>query len=543
MFSFFRKKEEKNTSKIVNPDRPKPVVLAILDGWGVAQNYSGNAITQASLTNFPDFIARYPATTLRASGESVGLPWGKEGNSEVGHLNIGLGRIIYQDLPRINRSISDGSFAANPALLGAFKHVENNKSKLHIMGLVSNGGIHSSIEHLRSLLTIAKKQGIDQVYVHAFLDGRDTPYNSAMTYITDLERAMTDLQIGKIASLSGRFYAMDRDNHWDRIEKTYLAMTEGKGNMADSAADAITASYKKKIYDEEFVPTVIKDDDWPTAVVSENDALIFFNFRPDRARQITKAFVLPGFDKFSRDAFLKKLYFVSMTEYERDLPVEIAFPLENFKNSLGEVLSKNNFKQLRIAETEKYAHVTYFFNGGREAKSPGEDHDLIPSPSVDSYALLPEMAAIQMTDKVVKVINENTYDFILINFANTDMVGHTGDLAATIKATEAVDKCIGKISRAILAKNGIFLITADHGNAEIKVNMQTGQKSKEHTTNPVPFLVIGNEFEGKKIGWAEAPGGDLSLVQPIGILSDIAPTILKILKIDQPMEITGKSLL
>lgn len=541
---FFRKKaEEKNKSAVTHPDRPRPVVFAILDGWGVAQKYSGNAISQASIANFHDFIARYPATTLRASGESVGLPWGKEGNSEVGHLNIGLGRIIYQDLPRINRSISDGTFYSNQALLGAFKHVEKTKGKLHVMGLVSNGGIHSSIEHLRAILTMAKQQNLDQVYIHAFMDGRDTPYNSALTYISDLQRTIDEIKIGKIATLSGRFYAMDRDNHWDRIEKTYLAMTEGKGNFADNPTAAIEESYKKKIYDEEFVPTVIKDDDWPTAVVAENDALVFFNFRPDRARQITKAFVLPGFDKFARKTFLKKLYYVSLTEYERDLPVEIAFPPEVFKNTLGEVLSNNNLKQLRIAETEKYAHVTYFFNGGRESKSEGEDHELIPSPTVDSYVDLPEMAAAQVTERVLKVIEEDKYDFILINFANTDMVGHTGDLAATVKATEVVDKCIGKISRSVLAKNGVFMLTADHGNAEMKVNMQTGQKNKGHTTNPVPFIIIGNEYEGKKIGWAEAPGGDLSLVQPIGILSDIAPTILKILKISQPQEMTGRSLL
>ncbi len=344
--SLFRKKVvDKPQSSLLKPAIPKPVVFAILDGWGVAQNYSGNAISQASLTNYHDFIARYPATTLRASGESVGLPWGKEGNSEVGHLNIGLGRIIYQDLPRINRSISDSSFYENGALLGAFKHVEKTKGKIHVMGLMSSGGIHSSIEHLRAILTMAKKKDIEQVYIHAFLDGRDTPYNSASTYISDIERTISEIKIGKIATLSGRFYAMDRDNHWDRIEKTYLAMTEGRGNMATSAVSAIEESYKKKIYDEEFVPTVIKDDDWPTAVVAENDALIFFNFRPDRARQITKAFVLPGFDKFPRKSFLKKLYYVAMTEYERDLPVEVAFPPEIFKNTLGEVLSKNNIKQ------------------------------------------------------------------------------------------------------------------------------------------------------------------------------------------------------
>jgi len=522
--------------------RPKPVVLVILDGWGIIQPYSGNAISLADTPNMKEYTLRYPSMTLRASGEAVGLPWGKDGNSEVGHLNLGMGRILYQDLPRINKAINDNSFYKNPALIGAIKHVKDNNSKLHLFGLTSNGGVHASIEHLQALLVLAKEQQLENVFIHTFLDGRDTPYNSASSYIKDVLRTISEYGIGKIASLSGRFYAMDRDNHWDRIEKSYSAMTEGKGNKTEDPIDAIEKSYVKKIYDEEFNPTVVTENDKPIALIEEKDAVIFFNYRPDRARQITKAFVLPSFDKFSRPKYLKNLFFVCFTEYEKDLPVEIAFPPEVIKDTLGEIISSAGLKQLRIAETEKYAHVTYFFNGGRETKSEGEVHDLVPSPAIPSYDLKPEMSAFEVTDKVLKAINEDLYDFILINFANADMVGHTGNIKATSLACEAVDKSLGKIVKASLARGGVVLVTADHGNAEAKFNMQTGTISKEHTTNPVPFIVIGKDFEGRKMGIQDAIGGDLSLVQPQGILSDVAPTVLKLMGIDKPEEMTGRSL-
>lgn len=519
--------------------RPKPVVLVIADGWGIMQPYSGNAISQANTPNVDGFISKYPAMTLRASGEAVGLPWGEGGNSEVGHINLGLGRILYQDLPRINKSISDNSFYKNEALLKAVKHAKKNKSSLHLMGLVSNGGVHASIEHLQALLVLAKEEKLDKVYIHAFLDGRDTPYNSGLNFIMDIERNISEYKVGKIATMSGRSYAMDRNNHWDRISKAYMAITEGEGIKAKTAVDALEASYKEKVYDEEFVPTVIDGD----GVVSDNDAVIFFNYRADRARQLTKAFVLPSFDKFKRKKSIKNLFFSCFTEYEKDLPIEVAFPSEDIANTLGEVISKEGLKQLRIAETEKYAHVTYFFNGGREEKSKGEDHELIPSPRVANYDQKPEMSAQKITSKVVSYIEEDKYDFIIINYANADMVGHTGNLKATIKAVEEVDKSLGIVAKAILDKDGVMFITADHGNAEVVFNVQTGTIDKEHTSNPVPFLVIGKEYEGRNIGAKDAPSGDLSLVQPQGILSDVAPTILKVLNIKKPEEMTGRSLI
>lgn len=520
----------------------KPHVLMILDGWGVVQAYSGNAISRAVLPNYQGLVSHYPATTLRASGESVGLPWNKEGNSEVGHLNLGLGRIVYQELPRINRSISDGTYSSNSAFNNAFKHVKETSGALHLIGLTSTGGVHSSIEHLQSLLRLAKEKGIDKVFLHAFLDGRDTTLNSGLSFIRDIENNMKGLGVGKIATISGRFYAMDRDNHWDRIGKAYLAMTEGKGNSTSNPLEAIESSYDSKIFDEEFSPTVVMENNAPVALIKDGDSVIFFNFRPDRGRQMTKAFVLPGFDKFERP-YLRNLLFVTMTEYEKNLPVEVAYKPSTPRNSLGEVLAENKLRQLRIAETEKYAHVTYFFNGGREVKSEGEIHELVPSPQVESYAMKPEMSAFEVTEKVLDAIAQNKYDFILINFANADMVGHTGNIEATIKAVEALDKCIGKISNAVLGKDGVLLITADHGNAEMKVNMQTGDISKEHTNNPVPLILVAKKYEGQNIGWPEVIGGDLSVVSPIGTLSDVAPTMLKLFGINKPSDMTGNSLI
>ncbi len=526
-----------------NTNKPRPVVLAILDGWGIAQTYSGNAIGLADTPNFDDLVSRYPAMVLSASGEAVGLPWGESGNSEVGHMNLGLGRIIYQDLPLINKSISDNSFYTNIAFDGAIKNVIENKSCLHLLGLVSNGGVHSSLEHLQALIALTKDRGVKDVCIHIILDGRDTPFNSGINFVKELERFINEYEVGKIATVSGRFYTMDRDNRWDRIEKSYRAMVLGEGNVAQSPVKAINDSYNKKIYDEEFVPTVIMDDDKPVGLIKENDSVIFFNFRSDRARQITKSLALPGFNKFSSWRYIKNLHFVCFTEYEKDLPVEIAFSSEVRQNALGSVISAAGLKQLRIAETEKYAHVTYFFNGDAEEKSPGEDHILIPSPQVSSYDQRPEMSANLITDAILKAINdEDKYDFILVNFANPDMIGHTGNLKSAIKAVEVVDKCLGKLYKSIVAKNGVLLVTADHGNAESMFNMQTGMIDKEHTTNPVPFIIAGNDFEGKTIGFQEAPGSDLSLLQPQGILSDVAPTILKIMGIVKPDEMTGRSL-
>lgn len=523
--------------------RPKPVGLIILDGWGITQPYSGNAISQAKTSVFNELLSKYPAMTLRASGEAVGLPWSENGNSEVGHLNLGLGRILYQDLPRINKEISENTFYQNQAILNAIKHVKKEKSNLHLLGLISNGCVHSSNEHLQALIALCKEEKIDNVYVHAILDGRDTPYNSGQNFIKDIIRNFDEYGLGKIATISGRFYAMDRDNRWDRIEKAYLAMVAGKGNKSETPQRALEESYDKKIYDEEFVPTVINEYGKPVALIKDNDAVIFFNFRSDRAREITKAIVLPSFDKFERPKYIKNLLFVCFTEYEKNLPVEIAFPYQPVNNTLGEVLSNNNLKQLRIAETEKYAHVTYFFNGGVEAVFKGEDRELVPSPHVASYDLKPEMSAVEVTDKLVKQINSDIYDFFLVNFANVDMVGHTGNLKAAIKAIEAVDKCLGRVIKSVLAKDGVVMITADHGNAEDMFNVQTGSIDKEHSTNPVPLIIVGSRYEGLNLGGQDAPGGDLSLLKPQGILSDIAPTILKIMGIEKPEEMTGRSLI
>ena len=522
--------------------RPKPVVLMVLDGWGIAQPYSGNAISQANTPNINEYISGYPAMTLRASGEAVGLPWGKAGNSEVGHLNLGLGRIIYQDLPRLNKAIADNSFYQNQVLLTAIKHVKKNKSKLHLLGLISNGGVHSSIEHLEALIVLAKAQGVARLYVQAILDGRDTPYNSGLDFIKQIRKSLAASGLGEIATLVGRFYAMDRDNRWDRIAKAYAAMVLGKGNISQSAEAAVKESYAKKIFDEEFAPTIISKNNQPVGLVEDGDAVIFFNFRPDRARQLTKAFVLPSFDKFKREKYLKNLLFICFTEYEKALPVEVAFLPEIIEPTLGEVISRAGLKQLRIAETEKYAHATYFFNGGCEAASQGEEHILVPSPQVASYDLKPEMSAAEVTEKLLTAIDSEKYDFILVNFANADMVGHTGNLKAAIKAVEFVDKCVGKIVKQVLAKGGLIFITADHGNAESMFNMQTGMIDKEHTSNPVPFIVIGREYQGRSLSKQEAPSNDLSLVQPQGILSDVAPTILNVMNIDKPQEMTGRSL-
>ncbi len=521
----------------------KPIVLIILDGWGINQDYPGNAITNAKTPAMDRLVKEYPSTTLRASGESVGLPWGEAGNSEVGHLNMGLGRVLYQDLPRINKAIADQTFYQNEALLKAVEHVKKNNSNLHFLGVVSNGCVHASVDHLHALMVLAQKNNIRNFFIHAILDGRDTQFNSGLNFIRGVERSIKEFSMGQIATVSGRFYTMDRNNNWDRTEKAYLALTEGIGEKGTSASDAVRESYKKKIYDEEFLPTVIFNGSSPSALIKDNDAVIFYNFRPDRARQITEAFISKEFNRFKRKKFLQNLEFVTFTEYDKNFPVEIAFPLEDMSGSLGEELSKAGVKQLRISETEKYAHVTYFFNGGIETKMPGEDHDLVPSPNVSSYAEKPEMSSEELTKRILKAVESDKYDFILVNFPNADMVGHTGNLEAAIKGVEALDKCVDKIVSAVLEKDGIVLITADHGNAEIMFNMQTGQIDKEHTTNPVPIIIAGNDFHGKSFGWQEGVGSDLSLATPQGILADIAPTILQLFDIAKSDKMTGESLL
>ena len=523
--------------------RPKPLVLAILDGWGVAQDNDGNAITRAKTPNVDKFTAEYPVMTLYASGNEVGLNFGEMGNSEVGHLNIGAGRVYYQTLPRINKSITDKSFFENDAFATAIKQVKKKKSALHLIGLVSHGNVHASQEHLYALLEFAKKQKIKDVYVHAMLDGRDTKFDSGKDFIEELEKKMKDVGVGTIATLGGRYWGMDRDNRWNRVEKAYNAMALGQADeYFPSAKEAIQASYKKKVYDEEFVPVVIGQEGKPTTTIQSGDAAIFFNFRPDRARQLTKAFVLPGFEKFDRK-YIKGLEFVTMTEYEKETPVTVAFPPVVVHNCLAEVLSNAGLSQFHIAETEKYAHMTFFLNGTIEDPFPDEERKIIPSPKVSSYDKAPEMSTPAIAKAVTKAIEADKYDVIFLNFANADMVAHTGDMKATVKGVEAVDKGLGAIADHVLAQDGILLITADHGNGEEVKNLETGEIDKEHSTNPVPFYIVANEYRGKAGPAGDPPEGDLSLMHPVGMLADVAPTMLKLLDIDQPEEMSGRSLM
>lgn len=527
-------------------NRPKPLVLIILDGWGVAPDGEGNALTRAKTPNLNKYIHMYPTMTVMASGQEVGLSWGEMGNSEVGHLNIGAGRVYYQTFPRITKDITDGSFFDNAAFLRAGEHVKKNKSRLHIFGIVSEGNVHGALDHILALLEVAKRQGIEDVYIHGFLDGRDAIYNSGKGFIQKLQKGIADKGVGEIASLSGRFYAMDRDNRYERVEAAYNAITyTGTENVATATdpLEAITESYNKEVYDEQFSPTVLTKRGKAVGSVQEHDAVIFANFRPDRVRELTKAFVLPTFDKFKRKEFTD-LVFVTMTEYENALPVTaIAYPPVVIKNSLAEVVSRAGLSQFHIAETEKYAHVTFFLNGTVEEPFQGEAREIIPSPHVASYDQQPEMSAPLIAKRTVEVIEQNTYDCIFLNFANGDMVAHTGNFDATVKGVEVVDVCIGMIVNAALAKNGVVLITADHGNAEEVVNLQTGEMDKEHSTNPVPFIVIGKQWEGQTSPAGDPLGGDLSLMAPVGVLADIAPTILKILQIPQPEEMTGQPLM
>jgi len=520
----------------------KPTILIVLDGWGVSVPSRANAITQARTPFLDSLLRSYPATTLQASGEATGLPWGESGNSEVGHMNIGAGRIVYQELTRINASIRSHSFESIKAFQQIFSHVKKSGGTLHIVGLVSTGGVHSHSDHLYALLEAAKAADIQRLVVHAILDGRDTPYASGIQHIERLQEYLQHTQ-WRIATLSGRFYAMDRDNHWDRIEAAYRAISQGKGKV--SSSDAITTvkqSYDGGIYDENFIPTVLTDNDHPAATVEEGDGILFFNIRADRMRQIVAAFCQAEFSKFDCRHY-SSLATVTATQYDATLPVNVAFSPQSLKNCLAEYISANRLKQLHTAETEKYAHITYFLNGGREEPYPSEKRLMVPSPAVDSYAKKPEMSARQITEGVLAVLQNDEYDFIAVNFANADMVGHTGDMTATIRAIETIDECFKRIVPLVLQKGGAVVITADHGNAEELLDLQTGNINKEHSNNPVPCILIAKDLEGKSLNFGDAIGKDLSVLEPSGLLSDVAPTVLDLLGIEKPKEMTGRSLL
>ncbi|MBI2410732.1 MAG: 2,3-bisphosphoglycerate-independent phosphoglycerate mutase [Candidatus Kerfeldbacteria bacterium] len=523
-----------------------PLVLLVLDGWGVAAPSRGNAISLARTPNMNKLMQEYPSVTLHASGEVVGLPWAEMGNSEVGHLNLGSGKIIYQNLPLINKSIADGSFFRNEAFLSIMNAVKERKSRLHLVGMVSDGGIHSSIQHLYALLEMCQKNGLgEHVRIHPILDGRDTARNAGLGFIAALETKMHELNVGKIASLSGRFYAMDRDNHWDRTQLAYNAMRHGKSeHVSDSPLKAIEVAYGQQVFDEEFQPTVIiGQDGTPIGSMNDNDAIIFFNFRADRARQLTKTFILPGFQKFDRGRQIENLMFVSMTEYESNLPLKIAFQPDHVKSPIAKVVADAGMHQLHIAETEKYAHVTFFFNGGTEEQYPNEERVLIPSPRVTSYDQTPAMSVHGIADRMVTELTTKQYQFVVANFANADMVGHTGNLQATIKAIEEEDVAIGKVAAAVLQMNGTLIVTADHGNAEEKLNLQTGEMIKEHSTNPVPFIMANATLRQQRMMWPPVPDGDLSRMQPVGVLSDAAPTILTLMGLSIPPDMTSRSLI
>ena len=501
----------------------KPLVLMILDGFGINHSDYGNAIHKAAKPNLDRYFAQYPHTQLGASGLDVGLPDGQMGNSEVGHTNIGAGRIVYQELTRITKSIQDGDFDRNEAILNAIENCKKNSSALHIMGLLSAGGVHSHIEHLFGLLELAKKQGLTKVYVHCFMDGRDVPPTSGKEYVEQLQDKLNELGIGKIASVMGRYYAMDRDNRWERVVKAYDAMVKGEGVQCDDAVKAVEISYAQEVTDEFIIPCVIGDPS--EGRISADDSVVFFNFRPDRAREITRTLVDPDFTGFERQFF--PLTYVCMTQYDATMPnVQVAFKPQSLTNTFGEYISQHGLKQLRIAETEKYAHVTFFFNGGVETVSEGEDRALINSPKVATYDLQPEMSAYLVTDELLARLDSGKYDVVILNFANCDMVGHTGVFDAAVKAVEAVDTCVGKVVEKVLSMEGTVLLTADHGNAD-KMYEEDGSPFTAHTTNPVPFLVMGQ--------------GDCKLRE--GRLADIAPTMLKILGLPQPEEMTGTSII
>jgi 2,3-bisphosphoglycerate-independent phosphoglycerate mutase len=542
-----------------NPSRP--IVLAILDGWGIAPPGPGNAISQSNTPNINSLWSSYLHTQLIAHGESVGLPKREPGNTETGHLNLGAGKIVYQDLPRINMSIADGSFFQNSALLSVASHVKQYGSRLHLLGLVGGGGVHSDISHFFALLRFCREQQISEVYIHIFTDGRDSPPTSSPVYIKQLQTVMQREQIGTFASVMGRYYAMDRDFRWDRTAKAYFCLTSGQGKTASNIEDAISQARNLNQTDEFIDPTLIlNSQSQPSGIIRANDAVISVNFRVDRPRQLTRAFVLDDFESsanqvaydpysveyykkhetdpsqtskqkpFNRGNKISNLLFVTMTEYEKELPVSIAFPPQGVENPLGKVISDHNLKQLRISESEKERFVTYYFNGMHEQPFPNEDRIIIPSPKVTTYDKKPEMSALETTSRLISAIQSGKYDYITINYANPDMVAHTGNIHAVIKACNVVDLCIGQVVQAVLGVGGVLVITADHGNAEEMINITTGGSDTEHNANPVPLIIVGNQFKTGQ-----------QAIQ--GILADVAPTIISLLDMPIPMSFTGRSLL
>ena len=508
----------------------KPTVLMILDGYGLNDNCSHNAVCEAKTPVMDQLMKQYPFVHGNASGMAVGLPEGQMGNSEVGHLNMGAGRIVYQELTRITKSIQDGDFFEIPAFKEAVANCKKNDSSLHLYGLVSDGGVHSHISHIYGLLELAKREGLEKVYVHCFLDGRDTPPASGKDFVAQLEEKMEEIGVGKVASVTGRYYAMDRDKNWDRVQKAYAALTRGEGVPAESATAGIQASYDQEKYDEFVMPTVVMENGAPVATIKDHDSVIFYNFRPDRAREITRAFCDDDFTGFEREKKLDLVY-VCFTDYDETIANKlVAFHKESITNTFGEFLAANNLTQARIAETEKYAHVTFFFNGGIEEPNPGEDRILVNSPKeVATYDLKPEMSAPEVCNKLVEAIKSGKYDVIIINFANPDMVGHTGVEAAAIQAIETVDACVGRAVDAVKEMDGVLFICADHGNAEQLVDYQTGEPWTAHTTNPVPFILVNADPAYK--------------LREGGCLADIAPTLIELMGLEQPKEMTGKSLL
>lgn len=503
------------------------VLLCIMDGWGISTSHPEYDATKlAHSVNVDRLIKDYPSITIHADGEYVGLPEGQMGNSEVGHLNLGAGRIVYQDLSKINRAIKDGSFFKNERFLLAVNHAKQNNSALHIFGLVSTGGVHSSLDHLLALIKFAADEGLKNVYVHAFLDGRDTPPQSACTYLERVEEELKKYNLPPIATIIGRYYIMDRDNRWERVEKGYNALLLGEGEHSASACQGVKDSYARGDNDEFVLPTVIGGEE---ARIKDNDSIIFFNYRPDRAREISKALNFKDFDGFERKKVLKNLCYVTMTSYNEDFTFPVAFPKEKLVNILGDVLEENGIKQFRTAETEKYAHVTFFFNGGVDEPQPNETRVLVPSPKVATYDMQPEMSAPEVCENVLKAVQNPDYGFVLVNFANPDMVGHTGVIEAATKACKVVDECVGKIAKACVDNNIIMLLTADHGNSEVMVNPETGKPQTAHTTNKVPFVLINAPKDTE--------------LNSDGALCDIAPTILDIMGIKKPDEMDGKSLI
>jgi len=526
-------------------------ILAILDGWGVAPPSPGNAISLAKTPNFTKFFNSYPHTVLLASGEAVGLPRGEDGNTETGHLNLGAGRIVYQDLQRINMAIADGSFFENKILINAFLHAQKNNSKVHFMGLIGAGGVHSNNEHLFALIKLAQKLNFTNIFLHLFTDGRDSPPTSAKIYLKNVENFLQNVGFGKIATIMGRFWAMDRDQRWDRTAKAYFALTKGEGKVFKNTEEAINAYYSEGITDEFIPPTIISEDLTKKFLIEDNDAVIFFNFRIDRPRQLTKAFVYQDFSKafvffdemkkrqttrqpFDRGKPLKNLYFVTMTEYDKKISQEgalAAFPPEIIDNPISGVVSAYNFRQIKITESEKERFVTFYFNGLRETPYEFEERTIIPSDKVTTYDQKPEMKAFEITKEAIEKLSNADYKLVVLNYPNADMVGHTGNIGATVTGLEKVDECLGKLANFALAKQGALVITADHGNAEEMINLQTGEIDTEHSTNPVPFILITHLFTGRGV------------TLKTGILADVAPTILTLLKIPVPTSMTGRNLL